>query len=634
MTFGGASLVKNNTSYQLQATNLLKTIREQFDKNTDQPWTSTLKYYQYFVRRFFVDPEFNLGGDNGRGLLVSHVMGLGKTRLAVAVAMSLWDVYEPLVLLPKSLQVNFEKTVVSVVRLLNQGKSQEEIGRLIGHAKKRFHFISTNASNAGQKIASAKLRKRVIIVDEAHNLFRAIINGGKNARAIYDAIMGERDLRLVFLTGTPCSKDPFEIVPCFNMLMGYDILPTRYDHFNEFFIDSHLNKIKNGGFLANRLFGLVSYASMEVDKEAYRKHFPELLPMKVEKCEMTVNQFGKYMMARQREREETAESEGVEQINAPVLAPMSLPSSDKSFGTYYVKSRMISNFCDGESPKFERLLKNVQESEGPVVVYSQFVEEGGLGSLKTFLKKHQLSFSEITGKVSADQQRGIVLSFNSADNAHGERIKALLISKTGAEGLNLKRVRQVHILEPYWDWSRHDQVEARAVRLDSHVDLPENERRVQSFIYIAVGNQRMLDEMPTRVRKEEQETVDELFYRRAWKKHQLNLSMRELLKTISLECSTLGLSGCVVCQPTDERLFSNDVRRDLRSVNPCKKMQETQVEVKKISHDGVTYYYREADNPLGYEFYRYNDSVQSLVSIDHSDPIITDLVELVDPFKY
>ena len=117
------------------------------------------------MRRFFVDPEFNLGGDNGRGLLVYHKMGSGKTRLAVAIAMSLWDVYEPLVLLPKSLQVNFEKTVVSVVRLLNQGKSSEEIGRLIGHAKKRFHFISTNASNAGQKIASAKLRKRVIIVD-------------------------------------------------------------------------------------------------------------------------------------------------------------------------------------------------------------------------------------------------------------------------------------------------------------------------------------------------------------------------------------------------------------------------------------------------------------------------------------
>jgi hypothetical protein len=549
--------------------------------------------------------------------------------------MSLWDVYEPLILLPKSLQVNFEKTIVSVVRILNSGKSPEELGRLIGHAKKRFHFISTNASNAGQKVKSTKLRKRVIIVDEAHNLFRAIINGGKNARAIYDAIMGERDVRLVFLTGTPCSKDPFEIVPCFNMLMGYDLLPTRYDHFVEFFVDSHLNAIKNGAILANRLFGLVSYASMEVDKKLYRQHFPALLPMKVEKCEMTKAQFGKYLMARQREREETAESEGVEQINKPVLAPMALPSSDKSFGTYYVKSRMLSNFCEGESPKFTKILENMQKSQGPVVIFSQFVEDGGLGSLKTFLKKHQASFAEITGKVSADQQRAIILAFNSQDNAHGERIKALLISKTGAEGLSLKRVRQVHIVEPYWDWSRHDQVEARAARLDSHADLPEAERNVQTFIYLAVGNAQMLDEMPTKVRKEEQETVDELFYRRALRKHELNLSMRTLLKSVSLECSVLGLEACRACQPTDERLYSNDVRQDLRGADPCKKIEEARVEVTKIEHDGATYYYRKTtspDNPLGFDFYKFNDSVQSLVSIDHSEPVVNELLDIVQPW--
>lgn len=108
--------------------------------------------------------------------------------------------------------------------------------------------------------------------------------------------------------------------------------------------------------------------------------------------------------------------------------------------------------------------------------------------------------------------------------------------------------------------------------------------------------------------------------------------MRALLKSVSLECSVLGLEACRVCQPTDERLFSNDVRRDLRSVNPCKKVEEAQVEVKKISHEGATYYYREADNPLGYDFYKFNDSVQSLVSIDHSDPVINELLDLVQPW--
>ena len=50
----------------------------------------------------------------------------------------------------------------------------------------------------------------------------------------------------------------------------------------------------------------------------------------------------------------------------------------------------------------------------------------------------------------------------------GERLRVLLVSKTGAEGLDLKYIRQVHILEPYWDQSRINQVIARAVRLNSH----------------------------------------------------------------------------------------------------------------------------------------------------------------------
>lgn len=111
--------------------------------------------------------------------------------------------------------------------------------------------------------------------------------------------------------------------------------------------------------------------------------------------------------------------------------------------------------------------------------------------------------------------------------------------------------------------------------------------------------------------------------------------MRKLLKSVSLECSVLGLEGCRVCQPTDERLYSNDIRRDLRSVNPCKKVEEVEVQVKKITHDGATYYYREAtspDNPLGFDFYKFNESVQSLVSIDHSDPVINELLDIVQPW--
>ena len=199
---------------------------------------------------------------------------------------------------------------------------------------------------------------------------------------------------------------------------------------------------------------------MEVDKEAYRKHFPELLPMKVEKCEMTVNQFGKYyMMARQRERERRPSPRAWSRSEAGSRADESAEQRQELRHLLREVPHDLQLLRRRVSPSSSACSRTSRSPRGP---WSSTPSSWRAASAHQAVpQKHQLSFSEITGKVSADQQRGIILSFNSADNAHGERIKALLISKTGAEGLSLKRVRQVHILEPYWDWSRHDQVEAR-----------------------------------------------------------------------------------------------------------------------------------------------------------------------------
>jgi hypothetical protein len=54
---------------------------------------------------------------------------------------------------------------------------------------------------------------------------------------------------------------------------------------------------------------------------------------------------------------------------------------------------------------------------------------------------------------------------------------------TGAEGIDLKFIRQVHILEPWYNMSRNDQIIGRAVRQLSHKLLPFDKRNVQIFMY-------------------------------------------------------------------------------------------------------------------------------------------------------
>jgi len=71
-------------------------------------------------------------------------------------------------------------------------------------------------------------------------------------------------------------------------------------------------------------------------------------------------------------------------------------------------------------------------------------------------------------------------------NKMGDIIKVLMITASGAEGINLKNTRFVHLVEPYWHNVRTDQVIGRARRICSHQDLPEELRTVQVFMYIMV----------------------------------------------------------------------------------------------------------------------------------------------------
>ena len=66
----------------------------------------------------------------------------------------------------------------------------------------------------------------------------------------------------------------------------------------------------------------------------------------------------------------------------------------------------------------------------------------------------------------------------------GEVLEVLMTTKQGAEGLNTKNVRQLFVVEPYWNPGL-DQVVGRAVRINSHLELPEKDRNVEIYIYLS-----------------------------------------------------------------------------------------------------------------------------------------------------
>jgi len=122
---------------------------------------------------------------------------------------------------------------------------------------------------------------------------------------------------------------------------------------------------------------------------------------------------------------------------------------------------------------------------------------------------------EVKGLTNDDKKNG---------NIEGHKIKVVLISKAGSEGIDLKFIRQVHILEPWYNMNRLDQIIGRAVRNFSHKDLPFEKRNVQIFMY------------GTLIVDSEEEAADLYVYRVAeYKAIQIGKVSR-LLKETAVDC--------------------------------------------------------------------------------------------------
>jgi superfamily II DNA or RNA helicase len=124
----------------------------------------------------------------------------------------------------------------------------------------------------------------------------------------------------------------------------------------------------------------------------------------------------------------------------------------------------------------------------------------------------------------------------SATNLRGELIKVIMITQSGAEGISLKNVRQVHIMEPYWNNVRMSQVVGRAVRTCSHVNLPPEERNVEVFTYYTVFTPELLEKSFTLKTKDKGLTTDEYIFRIAKRKAAIINSILDLLKRAAVDC--------------------------------------------------------------------------------------------------
>jgi hypothetical protein len=121
-------------------------------------------------------------------------------------------------------------------------------------------------------------------------------------------------------------------------------------------------------------------------------------------------------------------------------------------------------------------------------------------------------------------------------NLRGEFIKMIMVTQSGAEGINLKNVRRVLILEPFWNMVRIDQVIGRAVRTCSHHSLPPEERVVDVTIFCSDFTEKQLKDNPTLRILDKKLTSDMHIMQTAEKKDVLIQTFLNHLKTAAVDC--------------------------------------------------------------------------------------------------
>ena len=135
-----------------------------------------------------------------------------------------------------------------------------------------------------------------------------------------------------------------------------------------------------------------------------------------------------------------------------------------------------------------------------------------------------------------DKLRRQVEKINNT-NKRGQLLEILMTTKQGAEGLNTRHVRQLHVIEPYWNPVRLDQVIGRAVRTYSHTELPLKDRNVDIYVYLSKATQSQLRSDVTISNDFNGKTSDEVLYDIAERKRKVMNIILGIIKEAAVDCS-------------------------------------------------------------------------------------------------
>lgn len=473
----------------------------------------SLQPQQQFLKQYVAE------NPGWKKLLLYHQIGSGKTCSAITLAeayMAANPGHKVTVILPARLRTNFLDELASPCadnKYLTQGEAARLVdpnvsdttkdrlrGRLLRNVSAKYDIMSFEkfvgmAEAGGNNLlrwVQEFTQNRLIIVDEVHNLISSTYDVGKWAyirehgnlpkkgtikgvNSILFKYLNYRaheSCKMLFLTATPV----FDNMTQFQELVTIMKPTVRI---------GHNDNIKT---LIGHLRGMISY---------FPGTSPNTYPaIEYQTHEVEMSITGDEVIAKIQEDAEsrTGGGEDGEDMEAFMVRERQasvacLPAEAR---VALNMNRVLDNL-EEYAPKIKALVDQIeQHSIGKHVVYSTFVTSGTKVVAAALRRRGWISYEQAArspelwkthkykvfamwdGSVDDSNKQNIKRVVNGKTNMDGALIRVLIGSPSIKEGVSIKHAQHLHILDPVWNSSAKMQIEGRAVRYCSHVDIPAN----------------------------------------------------------------------------------------------------------------------------------------------------------------
>jgi len=441
--------------------------------------------------------------DNNGEIILAHSTGSGKTASALFCfesARKLGAAHNALVVVPTGLRTNFAEKGVK--------KFTDDAVQVFGNKQEVSDGSHVDFQTADKTIPYSVVGYELfrqaphkymeasgadtLIVDEVH---KARDTKGVN----FKALMLARAMATNFigLTGSVVSNKPSDIIALMTLSAGYPIAGSQTE-----FEKRYMSIIgSREGFLGGKKDITVIIRPSEIQQrfgklvnfvshEDLERTNPTLFPKKQVSevlVEMSDEQKDLYNYA-------MGQLPFITRYKIEHNIPMDKREAQTVFGKI-IRARQVSNSiatmgtvsleeAADRTPKIKKVLDDAQEHlqttpDGQVVMYSNLVN-GGIDVLAAGLKKRGISFGVFIGKgreVGGNKVQEETRQAGVSDYLEG-KLRVLLVSEAGAEGLDLKNSTMVQMVDGHFNPEVIQQAEARGVRAKGLEDRPQENRVV------------------------------------------------------------------------------------------------------------------------------------------------------------